>query len=97
LIVAKKHELERTIVLGVCDKELLGKEFEEGELCFTVSKRFFGESEVTTEELIELFEEADSINLFGNKCVSIAKEQGLINENKVISISGIKHVQIYKI
>lgn len=96
-LIAKKHEIGNDSVLAVCDKELLGKEFEDGKLFFSVNEKFFGGDKVTKEELIETMTEFGSINLFGNKCVEIAIEQGLINENNVILISGIKHAQIYNI
>jgi uncharacterized protein len=96
-LLAKKHEHENNSVLAVCDKELLGKEFEEGNLCFTVSEKFFGGDPITEKELVEAIAESGSVNLFGNKCVEIALKQGLINKTNVISISGVKHAQIYNI
>lgn len=94
-MLAKKHEIDLTTILAVCDKEHLGKTFEEGNIVFTVSEKFFGGKEINEKELKELFKTANSINLFGNKCTSIAQKEGLITETSIIKIQGIKHVQIY--
>jgi len=95
-MIAKKHEIEYKTILAVCDKEHLGKTFEEGAICFTASVKFYGGEEVTEAELIQLFKEADSINLFGNKCVGIAIKEGLTSEKGALKIKGIKHAQVYR-
>ena len=96
-MLAKKHEFEYKILLAVCDKEHFGKKFEEGELCFIVSEKFYGGNEVKEEELLEMIKEADSVNLFGNKCVSVAIKNGLVSEKSVKKIKGISHAQIYQV
>ncbi len=94
---AKKYEIEYKTILAVCDKELIGKEFEDGKIFFRASEKFYKGKKVNEKELKNLLLEADSINLFGNKCVGIAEKQGLINETQIILIKGIKHAQIYQI
>lgn len=95
MMIAKKHYHQNNDLLAVCDKEHLGKTFEEGEISFTVSERFFGGEEITEKELIQLIKEFNSVNLFGNKCVEIAEKEGLISSASIIKIKGIKHAQIY--
>ena len=95
-MMAKKHEHSMGSVLAVCDKDLLGKTFEEGNICFTVSEKFYGGKEVTEKELLEMWEESSSINMFGNKCVGIMQKKGLVGE-KALLIKGIKHIQAYKL
>ena len=94
---AKKHEIEYKTILAVCDKEHIGKTFEEGEICFTASERFYNGEEITEKQLEQLLKEADSVNLFGNKCVDIAIKKGYLGEKSYILIKGIKHAQIYTI
>jgi hypothetical protein len=96
-MIAKKHELEMKTILAVCDKEHLGKTFEEDELCFTASEKFYGGEKITEKELEKLLDECNSANLFGNKCVGIAIKKGLASEKSVKLIKGIKHVQIYRV
>ncbi len=96
-MIAKKHESDYNTILAVCDKEHIGKTFEEGNICFTASQRFYGGETVSENELVEMIKEANSVNLFGNKCVEIAEKNGLVSEKQIIKISGVKHAQIYKI
>jgi uncharacterized protein len=95
-MMAKKWEIDSRIILAVCDKEHLGKTFEEGELCFKASEKFYGGEEITPQELEKLLFQVDSANLFGNKCVEIALKKELISEKSIITICGIKHAQIYR-
>ena len=96
-MIAKKHEHENRTVLAVCDKEHLGKTYEDEKLFFKVSEHFFSGEEVSEENLVELMKEADSINFFGNKCVGIGQKEGLISESNVVIIKGIRHAQVYKL
>jgi len=96
-LIAKKHENIVGDVLAVCDKEHLGKTYEDEKMCFTVSEKFYGGEKVTEKELLKLIEEFGSANLFGNKCVGIAEKEGLISETSIIKVKGIKHAQIYKL
>ena len=84
-------------ILAVCDNEHLGKTFEDGKISFRVSEKFFGGEAVSKEKLRELSKGANAINAFGNKCTSVLEREGLISENSVILIDGIKHAQVYKV
>ncbi len=93
---AKKWEIDLRVILAVCDKEHIGKTYEQGELSFRVSEKFYKGEEVTPQDLEQLLMQVDSANLFGNKCVDIALKKGLISEKSIINICGIKHAQIYR-
>ncbi|HPM86102.1 MAG: DUF424 family protein [Candidatus ainarchaeum sp.] len=96
-MIAKIHEIEYRTILAVCDKEHIGKEFEDGKIFFKASEKFYNGKKITKKELEELLQQADSINLFGNKCVEIALQKQLISEKNIILIKGIKHAQIYRV
>ncbi len=96
-MIAKIHEFESKTILAVCDKDLVGKEFEDGKIFFKASEKFFGNTPISEKDLIKIAKESDSINAFGNNCTQILQKEGLISENSVILIAGIKHAQIYKI
>ncbi|MFA5125475.1 MAG: DUF424 family protein [archaeon] len=96
-MIAKKHEIEYKTILAVCDKEHIGKTFEDGPICFTASTKFYSGENITEEQLEKMLQEADSINLFGNKCVDIAIKKGFASEKSVKIIAGIKHTQIYRV
>lgn len=85
-------------VLACCDKELAGKILKKGELEFEVKESFYKDQKVSKEKLKELLEEADSINLIGEKTVSVALGSSWIKKEDIITIDGkIPHAQIFKI
>jgi hypothetical protein len=96
-LIAKIHQFELKTILAACDKEHIGKTFENGKISITISEKFFKGKNVSESELEKMLEETDSANLFGNKCVAIAQKKGLISKAGLIVIGGIKHAQIYRI
>ena len=64
---------------------------------FAVSRGFYGGEPLSEKELRERLHEFENINLVGNKAVAIAVAEGIVSEENVIDISGVKHVQIFKI
>ena len=95
-MICKIHETPNSKVLGCCDFELLGKTLTHGDAEIIISKFFFGDKKINEKELIELLEEADSINLIGKKCTSIAIANGFAVQEQVIIIKDVPHIQIYK-
>ena len=96
-MLAKKHENMQSTVLAICDKAILGKTFEEGNLSVTAKEHYYNGKEITEKEFDELIKEADSLNLLGNKCVDLAIKKDIVDEKSVIVIGGIKHAQVYKL
>jgi len=85
------------VVVAVCDKEILGKTFKEGELKIHVSEKFYKGDLVEIEDAINAIERATIANLVGEKIVARAVKEGLLHKDSVIYIQGIPHVQIVKI
>ncbi|MBU1939169.1 DUF424 family protein [Candidatus Micrarchaeota archaeon] len=84
-------------MLACCDKELLGKRLKEGKYDVTVERDFYGGELSTPEKLRELLSEAESANIFGERAVKVAIEEGLISAGNIIRIGGVPHVQIFRI
>ncbi len=93
MILVKIHEG----CVAVCDADLVGKKFEEGELSLDVSERFYGGEKVSREELKEVFSESTNLNLVGKETVDIALEEKVIKNEDVIVIQGVPHAQVYNI
>ena len=84
------------VVLACCDEELLGKKIESNEFSVEIRESFYKERTVNVEEMKELMREASSINLFGEKCIEAAIEEGFINRSSIIMIGKVPHAQIYR-
>ena len=88
----KIHRSPSGEVLAVCDEELLGQSFSEGELRLKVGQGFYGGDTV----LLEYLCRANSINLVGNESVAVAIREGYVDEKRVISIGGVRHAQVLR-
>jgi hypothetical protein len=96
MMVAKRYRMGEEFLVAVCDKELLGKTLKEGEFSFYVSPEFYGGEEITEEELKNLLTDATIANLIGEKCVSLAIDMGIIDEDMVLFIQGVPHAQMVR-
>jgi len=90
-MLIKIHESYRNIV-AVCDSELVGKRFEEGNSQIEIGS-FFGNDEKTEEEVLAIIKEADrddaTFNIVGEQSCKIALKAGIINEKGIKRIQGI--------
>lgn len=89
----KVHKAYRDII-SVCDTDILGKLFEEGNRILDVRENFFKGEEISEEKLIELMKEISSeadatFNIAGKKAVECALKAGIIYESGIKKIQGI--------
>lgn len=82
-------------VLAVCDEDLVGKKFEEGELFLDVNVEFYKGEKKNKGEVLELLREdtIPNINVVGKNSVDVAIEAGRINKENVLVIGGVPHAQ----
>ncbi len=85
-------------VVAVCDKELLGKKFEEGEFQLDIKESFYKGKETPEEDLIKIMKsfsrEDATFNIVGKKSVATALKAGIVSEDNVRKIRGIPFVLI---
>lgn len=97
MVLIKVHETYRRIV-AVCDKELLGKKFEQDNLQLDVNTHFYGGKELEDSEALELLKDAFTedacFNFVGSKAIELGAKAGVINKNKVLVIQGVPHALV---
>jgi len=85
-------------IVAICDANLLGKRFEEGEFQLDVKENFFKGQKTSEEELIDIIKnesiEDATFNIIGKKSVNAALKAGIISEEEVRKIQGIPFVLI---
>lgn len=88
----KVHKSYRWVV-SICDKDIYGKVFTEGDRQLDLTGKFFEGEEVDKEklreEIIKCIREDATFNIIGNKSVDLAKEIGLAEEEDILSVEGI--------
>ena len=97
MIYMRIHSAGGQLILAGCDKDLLGRRLEAGELMFPVSENFYGGDLVNDETFLRMLEQVTSANIIGNHCVDLLIDHGIVDSDSVAMIGGFKHVQIYHV
>lgn len=88
-MIVKKHFDRQGLLIAVCDRELLGKKFEEGRLQIDLTSDFYKGEEMDLKRVEELMKSARLGNVVGKKSVELAKKLGLVED--VIIIANVPH------
>ena len=93
------QESGKSVIVALCDRELIGKEYCEGEIVLDLKaySSFYKGQAVAEAEALAALRNATSINLVGKKSVGLAKKLGLAGKDKIRKICGIPHLQVYRI
>ena len=97
MIYTRVHKGRDDTVLAACDEDVLGKTFSGNGMKITVSERFYNEELVPEEIFVERMRAVTIMNLVGERTISLAIENGIVSEDDVIEIGGVRHVQVVKI
>ena len=94
-MIIKVHKTqEGRVILSICDKELLGKKFEDGNLQLDLSSSFYAGDEVDENKIRLELRDASIVNIVGEKSVNFCVNLGIVDVNTVRKIKGIPHVQV---
>jgi hypothetical protein len=86
-----------SIILAVCDCDLLGRTLREGKIVFRIKTEFYRGKKTTVEEAMGLISNSAIVNLVGKTCVETAISKGYVHPEAVLKIEGIPHAQIIKL
>ncbi len=93
-MIVKVHKTQdgRRIV-AICDNELIGKKFEEGNLQLDLSSSFYRCEEMSEEDIIRLIKGSYIVNIVGEKSIKLAIRLGIVDKRDIIKIKNIPHAQ----
>ena len=93
-MLVRVHEAYRKII-AICDSNLLGKKFEQGNMQIDVKESFYGGKEMQEKKILKIIEEAKKedacFNFVGKDSVGVAIKAGIVSENSILMIAGIPH------
>lgn len=92
----KTYRQGAEILIAVCDCDILGKKFAEGDLRLEVSTDFFGEERASPSEVEAALERATMANFVGCRAVEHAIRLGYVEKENVLSIDGILYAQMVR-
>ncbi|WP_336342919.1 DUF424 domain-containing protein [Halalkalicoccus ordinarius] len=95
-MIVTEHETPKGLLVAVCDADVLGETFENGELSLTVTEEFYGGEEVEERDAANSLDRASVANLVGERAVTLAIERGHVDEANVLEIDGTPHAQFLR-
>ena len=87
--------VQNEVLVAICDADLLGREFKEGDFRLKPSQSFYCGKEESVEACLEALKEATIANLVGS-IVGHAIKAGFINRANVVRIEGVPHAQMVR-
>lgn len=93
-MIVKKHVAKEGMLLAVCDSDILGKKFETDKLQLDLTSSFYQGEETSKEDLKELLKTAYIVNAVGEKTLAFLKAEGLVDDEKVLRIQDVPHIQV---
>lgn len=95
-MIGKVHNQDGKKIFACCDKELIDKKLNHGDIEIHLSKSFYGLNPLTEKVFLEQINDCDCANVFGNRSCDILLKKKLITKDQIIYIDKIAHIQIYK-
>ncbi len=89
-------EYKGTILVNICDEELVGKTVAEGELKVHLSKEFYSGEVVDKGEALKLIRTCSIVNLAGSRSVSLAVDNKVGAPEAIREVEEVPFLMIYK-
>ena len=96
-MLVTERETPEGLLVAVCDQDVLGETFEEGEISLTVTEEFYSGQEADAEQVIESLARADVANIVGTRAVELAVEEGFVDEGCVLDVGETRHAQLLRL
>jgi len=93
-LLLNERETGKGRLVSVCEPDLIGETFENGELSLTVNADFYDGESVGEEAVVESLARCSVANIVGTDAVELAVEHGFVDEENVLDIGGTRHAQL---
>ncbi len=84
------------LMLNICDPELINKTFYDKNTKIKINPNYYAERDVDAHEAKNLLTKCNSINMVGEKTVSLAINLGIGSEKSIRRIEGIPFLIVFK-
>lgn len=92
-MIVKVHNTPNGRMLAICDSDLLGKVFDEGDLQLNLSSQFYQGQEKAAPEIEMLLKDCYMVNVVGKEAVSFLVELEMVDKDNILTIAGIPYAQ----
>ncbi len=93
-LLLNERETPKGRLVSVCDADILGEHFENGDVSLTVEPEFYDGDVAAEEAVVRSLANCTVANIVGTRAVSLAIEHGLIEEENVLELDGTRHAQL---
>ncbi len=90
----KIYRVRGEVLVAVCDSDIVGKTFREGDLKIEVKESFYGDRDVGEEEVKRALRMATIANITGKRAVELAIKLGIVDRENVLKIGECWHAQM---
>ncbi|MCW8171968.1 MULTISPECIES: DUF424 family protein [Natrialba] len=91
-----ERETPEGLLVAICDDDVLGETFEEGELSLTVTEEFYGGESADEAAVVDSLARATVANIVGTRAVELAIDEGFIQAENVLEVDGTHHAQLLR-
>lgn len=96
-LLLAERDTEKGLLISVCDADVLGETFENGDVSLTVEEDFYEGDEAPPDEVVASLSRASVANLVGARAVGLAIEHGFVEETNVLEFEGTRHAQYLRL
>ena len=90
----KIYRVSGEILVAVCDEEIVGREYKEGDLRIKISEEFYGKEKYEEEDVKRALRQATIANISGERAVKLAISIGIVDESRILKIGECWHAQM---
>ena len=84
------------LMLNICDPELIDKTLQDGKTKIRINPNYYAERDVDEHEAKNLLTKCNSINMVGEKTISLATSLGIGSEKSIRRIEGVPFLIVFK-
>ncbi|RXK50255.1 DUF424 domain-containing protein [Halorientalis pallida] len=95
-MILNERETDEGLLVSVCDPDVLGETFENGQVSLTVETDFYDGEEVDEDAVVESLARCAVANIVGTRSVEVAIEHGFVEEANVLDIEDTRHAQLLR-
>jgi len=85
-----------TLMLNICDADLLGRTLNRGNFTLKISEKYYAQKVVEKEEAKDLLRRANNINMVGKEIIALSVNIGIGSQAGVKEIDGIPFLIVFK-
>ncbi|MFC6731315.1 MULTISPECIES: DUF424 domain-containing protein [unclassified Haladaptatus] len=96
-MIVNERQTPEGLLVSVCDSDILGETFTDGDVSISVSESFYGGDETDEQGVVASLQRATVANIVGTQAIQVAVENGFVDESTVLTIGETRHAQVLRL